>query len=99
MFIIGRFFITIASLLHFILQAGIILFIVRAVMSWFQPDPRQPVVAFIYRITDPMLDLIRRYIPSFGMMDLSPLIAVLIFWFLDGFLVASIADLGARLLR
>lgn len=99
MFIFGRLFIAIAGILHIILQVGILLFIVRAIMSWFQPDPRQPVVAFIYRIADPTLDFIRRYVPSFGTVDISPLIAILICWFLDSFLVGTLSDIGYQLLR
>lgn len=97
MFILGHLSSAIASILHIVLQAAIILFIVRAVMSWFQPDPRQPVVAFICQITDPILGAIRRFIPSMGMIDISPLIAILIFWFLDRFLVPSLMDIGLQL--
>ena len=99
MFIFGHLLETLAKLLHIIFQVAIILFIVRAVMSWFQPDSRQPLVAFIYQITDPILQRIRRFIPSIGAMDISPLIAILICWFLDSFLVPSLADLGYQLLR
>lgn len=99
MFIFGHLFKTVASLLHIILQLAILLFIVRALLSWFQPDLRHPVIAFIHQITDPVLRLIRRYIPPFGSMDLSPVIAILICWFLNSWLVRSLAELGSSLLR
>ncbi|TKJ40465.1 hypothetical protein CEE37_09130 [candidate division LCP-89 bacterium B3_LCP] len=98
MFIFGHLFKTVASILHIILQLGILLFIVRAVMSWFQPDRRQPVISFIYQITDPVLKLIRRYIPPFGTVDISPLIVIVVCWFLDSFLVSTLAELGNRML-
>ena len=99
MFIFGHLFTTLAKLLHLFFQIAIILFIVRAVMSWFQPDPRLPLVAFIHRVTDPVLDRIRRWVPAFGAIDISPLIAILACWFLDGFLVPTLSDLGYRLLH
>lgn len=99
MFIFGHLFRTVASILHIIFQLAILLFIVRALLSWFQPDLRHPVVAFIHQITDPVLRFIRRYIPSFGNVDLSPVIAILACWFLDSWLVGSLADLGRSLLR
>lgn len=99
MFIIGHLLRTLAGILHFLLQIGILLFIVRAVMSWFQPDPRNSVVAFIYSITDPVLNRLRGIIPPLGAVDLSPVVAVLLCWFLDGFLVPSLKDLGYHLLK
>jgi YggT family protein len=99
MFIFGHLFKTAASLLHILLQLAILLFIVRALLSWFQPDMRHPVIAFIHQITDPVLKFIRRYIPPLGTVDLSPLIAILACWFLDSWLVGSLADLGNYLLR
>lgn len=99
MFIFGHLLQALSSLLHVVFQIGIILFIVRAVMSWFQPDQRQPMVRFIYQITDPVLNTIRRYVPSIGMVDISPFIAILACWFLNNFLVPSLADLGYQLLR
>ena len=99
MFVFGHLLTTLAKLLHIVFQVGIILFIVRAVLSWFQPDSRQPVVAFIYQITDPILQRIRRLVPTVGTIDISPLIAILILWFLDNFLVPSLADIGYQLLR
>ena len=99
MFIFGHLFKTVASLLHIVFQVAIVLFIVRALLSWFQPDSRHPIVAFIYQVTDPVLIRIRRLIPAIGTVDISPIIAILGCWFLDSFLVRSLADLGAHLLR
>ena len=99
MFVLGHLFTTVAKLLHFAFQLAIILFIVRAVMSWFQPDIRQPVVAFIYKITDPVLNQVRRIIPGIGTIDISPLIIIIVCWFLDSFLVSSLSDIGYQLLK
>lgn len=45
------------------------------VISWVNADPYNPLVRFIYRVTDPLLQRIRRHMPATGMIDLSPLVA------------------------
>lgn len=45
------------------------------VVSWVNADPYNPFVNFIYKVTDPLLRRIRRYMPDAGMLDLSPLVA------------------------
>lgn len=45
------------------------------VISWVNPDPYNPIVSFIYRVTEPLLARIRRMLPAFGPVDLSPLVA------------------------
>lgn len=52
--------------------------IARALISWVQPDPRNPIVQFLNRITDPVLRPIGRLIPPFGGLDITPLIAILL---------------------
>lgn len=54
---------------------------VRALISWFSPDPRNMLVQFIYVITEPVLEPLRRLIPPVGFIDFSALIAVLGFYF------------------
>jgi YggT family protein len=52
--------------------------LVRVVLSFIQLNPYNPIVSFIYRITDPPLNTIRHYIPwvVVGMLDLSPLVLI-----------------------
>lgn len=45
------------------------------IISWVNADPYNPIVNFIYRVTDPLLRRIRRHMPDTGMLDLSPLVA------------------------
>lgn len=45
------------------------------IISWVNPDPYNPIVSFIYRVTEPLLRKIRRHMPDTGMLDLSPLVA------------------------
>lgn len=44
------------------------------IISWVNADPYNPIVNFIYRVTEPPLRRIRRYMPDTGMLDLSPLV-------------------------
>jgi len=51
--------------------------IISALLSWVKPDPYNPIVQILYRLTEPVYAFIRRYIPTvFGGMDLAPLILI-----------------------
>jgi len=52
------------------------LLIIRILISWVRHNPYQPVIRFIYEITDPYLNLFRKIVPPFGMLDLSPILAL-----------------------
>ena len=61
--------------------------IISALISWVQPDPYNPVVQMLYRLTEPAYRTVRRFIPTvFGGMDLAPLILVFALMFLEIFL-------------
>ena len=61
--------------------------IISALLSWVRPDPYNPIVQMLYRLTEPAYALIRKYIPTvFGGMDLAPMILILILIFLETFL-------------
>lgn len=57
--------------------------IVRALLSWFNMDPRSPLIQTLNSITEPILEPIRRIMPRLGMIDLSPLVAILLLQFLS----------------
>ena len=56
--------------------------IVRALISWINPNPDNPLIRIIYAITDPVLVPIRRLLPDMGGLDISPFIAIVIIWFI-----------------
>jgi len=64
------------------------LVIAAALISWVSPDPRNPIVQFLYRITEPILRPFRRILPPrrTGGFDLSPLLVILLIVFLKIFL-------------
>ena len=68
-------------------------------MSWINPDPYNEIVKIVYRITDPILNPIRKLIPlRLGMIDFSPILAFLLIYFLNYFLVGILIGIGNRLL-
>ena len=52
--------------------------LLRVLFSWIRPDPYNPLVRFIYQVTEPILAPLRRYIPPFGGLDITPIVALLI---------------------
>ena len=67
MFILGNLLAALASVIGLVLNLYMWIIIARAVISWVNPDPNNPIVRFLYSITDPVLLAIRRRLPlSFG---------------------------------
>jgi YggT family protein len=98
MFIAGNFLSALARILDIVLTVYMWLVIARALLSWVNPDPYNPVVRFLYNTTEPVLQALRRRLPlSFGGVDFSPLLVVLVIIFLQRFVVASLHDLAVRL--
>ena len=58
----------------------IIIIIARSVMSWFSPRPTNIVAIYLYKVTEPLLMPLRRILPRTGMVDFSPLIALIILY-------------------
>lgn len=97
MFILGNLLAALASVIGLVLNLYMYIIIARAVISWVNPDPYNPIVRFLYSITDPVLLAIRRRLPlSFGGMDFSPIVIILAIIFLQKFLVASLQDLARQ---
>lgn len=72
--------------------------IARALLSWVNPDPYNPIVRFLYNVTEPVLGWVRERVPVvFGGLDLAPLLVLLVIVFLQRFLVATLVDLALRL--
>ncbi len=50
----------------------------RIILSWFRIDPYHPVSMFLFRVTEPILAPFRRIIPPIGMIDISPIVAIIV---------------------
>ena len=96
MFILGNLVISLAYIVNMGLTIFYWMILIRALISWVSPDPFNPLVQFLYRTTDPVLDPIRERLPPMGI-DISPIIAFLIIFFLQKFLVQTLFDIGWRL--
>ncbi|HBO97576.1 MAG TPA: hypothetical protein DE315_00585 [Candidatus Omnitrophica bacterium] len=96
MFVLSNFVIAFARVVELLLSILYWLILIRALVSWVNPDPFNPVVQFLNRTTEPILQPIRRLLPPMGI-DISPIIAFLAIIFLKSFLVATLFDLGMRL--
>ncbi len=98
MFIIANFLNSLATIIHIVLNLYMWILIIRALLSWVNPDPYNPIVRFIYNITDPLLYRVRRILPlHFGGVDLTPMILILVIIFLDSFLVPSLRQIAFKL--
>jgi YggT family protein len=87
-----------ASILDLGLTLYMWLIIARALLSWVNPDPFNPIVRFLYNVTEPVMGYVRRRVPIvFGGLDLSPILVLLAIVFLQKFLVASLLDLAYRI--
>ncbi|MBF0384944.1 MAG: YggT family protein [Candidatus Omnitrophica bacterium] len=96
MFILGNMVTALARIIDIILEALKWLIIIRALISWVNPDPYNQIVQFLQKTTDPLLAPIRKYIPMTGI-DFSPIIAFLVIYFAQIFLVSNLLEIGIRL--
>jgi YggT family protein len=90
MFVISTFLIWIAKVINLILGAYWWIIVGRVIISWVNADPYNPIVLFLYKLTEPLLSRIRRFIPIFGGIDLSPLVILLGIWFVQDNIVPLI---------
>lgn len=98
MFIFGDLILAAAKILDIILEIYKWIVIIAALISWVNPDPYNPIVRFLYSITEPVLRPIRRLIGfRLGPIDISPLIAILVIIFAQSFLIKSLIKLGYKL--
>ena len=97
MFILANLLDALAVVISYLLTIYMWIIIIRALISWVNPDPYNPVVRFLYQITEPVLYPIRRRLPFMGGIDLSPIVVLLIIVFLQAFLVKTLSELAIRL--
>ena len=98
MFIVSNFLAAVAKILDIGLSLYMWIIIGRAIISWVNPDPYNPIVRFLNSVTEPVLYPIRRRIPiNFGGIDFSPILVIMAIIFLQTFLVQSLIQLAAHL--
>ena len=98
MFVLQYLIIALANLVNLVLIAYIWLLIARAVLSWVSPDPYNPIVRFLYRVTEPVLRPVRDRLPTWQIgLDLSPMVVILAIYFLREFLVPVLFRMAAEI--
>ena len=86
------------NLVNLALEVYTWIIVARAIISWVSPDPYNPIVRFLYRITEPVLRPVRYRLPTLAMgLDLSPMVVILVLYFLEWFLVSTLRDLALSL--
>jgi YggT family protein len=98
MFVFGNFLGAIAEVLNIVLTIYMWIVIIAALISWVNPDPYNPIVRFLYSVTEPVFATVRRLLPFPSMgIDFSPLIVLLAIVFLQTFLVTTLHQVARNL--
>jgi YggT family protein len=98
MFALANLIKALAHVIDMVLGIYMWLIIGRAILSWVNPDPYNPIVRFLYNVTEPVLGFFRRKLPLvYGGLDLAPLVVLLIIVFLQRFVVTTLHELALRI--
>lgn len=100
MFVFGNMLIGLARVLDFVLQLYSWILIGRAITSWVQANPRNPIVQFLYMVTEPPIRTVRRLLPMnlrYFPLDIAFLVVFGIVIFMQYGIVPSIAQLGMQM--
>src|SRR5512144_1521843 len=98
MFVIGNLLEALAAVLNVVLQLLMLVIFVNALLSWVRPDPSNPIVMTLDRISDLVCNPIRRVFPTLvSGMDFAPFIAMLAIWLVQMFLVGTLRGVALRM--
>src|SRR6266850_7313973 len=97
-FVLGRLVLAVATILDSLLSLYFWIVLISALLSWVNPDPRNPIVRFLYGVTEPVLNRIRRRLPFVvaGGLDLSTIVLMIGIQFTKMLIVQSLYDLSLR---
>jgi YggT family protein len=99
MFVIGNLLKAVAVVLQMLIHVYMLIIVIRAILSWVNPDPYNPIVRVIDNITEPVLYRVRKTIPAvFGGIDLTPIIVLVALEFINIFLVGTLFEIAARMM-
>ena len=98
MFVLGNLLEALAAVFNVVLNLLMIVIFVNALLSWVRPDPSNPIVQTLERISDLVCNPIRRLFPTIiGGIDVAPFIAMLALWMTQMFLVGTLRDVALRM--
>ena len=73
-----------ATFIRILCEVLTIAIFARAIISWFPVNPGNRLVALLYQVTEPILDPLRRIVPRVGMMDITPVVAIVLLQIIAG---------------
>ncbi len=86
--VLSTFIQAVAQILSMAINIYIWIVIIAALISWVRPDPYNPIVQILYKLTEPLYAKIRRFIPTIiGGIDITPIIVILALQFINLFFV------------
>ena len=95
--VLSTFIQALAQILSMVINIYIWFVIIAALISWVRPDPYNPIVQILYKLTEPLYAKIRRVIPTIiGGVDLTPILVILALKFIDLFVVQLLFSLASR---
>jgi YggT family protein len=98
LFILGNLLNALATILEFLFNGLALIVLVNALLSWVRPDPSNPIVQFLDRVSDLLCDPVRRLFPTaFGGIDFAPFIVMLVLWFSRMFVVETLRGIAVRM--
>ena len=98
MFVVSNFILAVAKIIDMALSLYMWIIIARALISWVNPDPYNPIVRFLRVVTEPVYRPIRKLIGyRLGPIDISPMVVILAIIFVQKFLVSSLIEFAYKL--
>ena len=95
--VLSTFIQALAQILSMVINIYIWVVIIAALISWVRPDPYNPIVQILYKLTEPLYAKIRRVIPTIiGGLDLTPILVILALKFIDLFVVQLLFSLASQ---
>lgn len=80
--------------INLLFQVLIFAIVARALLSWFNLGPSHPIVRILYDLTEPILSPLRRVIPTIGMIDITPIAAIILLEFVRTILLSLVFQRG-----
>ncbi|OHB33245.1 MAG: hypothetical protein A2X84_11050 [Desulfuromonadaceae bacterium GWC2_58_13] len=91
----GELIMVVSQAINLIFTIYIYIIVARAIISWVNPDPYNPIVRFLHSVTDPLLNQIRRVVPlQFGGIDFSPILLLFGVFFLQRIVILLLTRLA-----
>ena len=79
-----------ANFIEILVNILVVAIFLRAIISWFRLAPDNPINVILVQVTEPILAPLRRVVPSLGMFDITPWIAMILLQFLGQLIVSNL---------